>query len=373
MKFLISIVALLFMLSCAGTGSKGRLPQDGADTLDSPCVSNNMQVSAFTLKAEYPQWFFVPPANAVAAFDVAKAARMDGYDRYCGYKQMRAKGFYFCQDKERFGNLYFTELDSIAFYYIPDTAIDTSSFIVVDSIHYGQGKSFLFSLDSITVSDSKSRLCQSPRWSSASEQGGRVYGYGYYRIPTYNHFRGWAKAESNAIKDLMLKTSAIVVSQEREHSSRWSRANYYDFDLLISDVKVERRWFNPEDGIGSVVVSCHKSQIKRWVDNRDTTASEELSDSVLEKLSEPAVASSVVETVKPETNEAKKRQQLLESLGEPQSISDLDAKVEEEKAGSYDYERESTRRRLYEDADNLSNESLYDSEIKRVHEADTLR
>lgn len=315
-------IVCTLLVSCKSGTTVTMVPEKTEDTVRSiePTLYNTYP--KWFLESPYPSWFFQPQAQTVAAFNTVKAVKLDAYDRHCSYKKMRTKGFYRCFQHEFLGRLAFDEQDSISFYYIPDTTIDTTNFIMLDSLDHGNNKVLLTALDSLEVNNSKQPIATSAPWNKGYEKAGRIYGIGKYRVNYYNHIKGWFIAESNAIKDVMLKTSALIVTLEREFrdisSEDMEEATLYDFDLLIKNLQIERRWFDEKDGNLCVVVSCGVSDITKWKDGME----EGLSDSVLAKITKPETQKVIEKNNNEPTDRDEVRQKLLQSLSNPISIDD---------------------------------------------------
>lgn len=324
-KGLLLFTLLTLLVSCKSGSDTTALPQSDTDTTETISPLLYSTYPKWFLESPYPSWFFLPPEQTVSAYNTVKNFRMDAYDRHCSYQKMRTKGFYRCFQHEFLGRLAFDEQDSISFFYIPDTTIDTTSFIIVDSLDHGNNKVFLTTLDSTDMPTATQAIASSAPWSKGMERAGRVYGVGRYKVNFYNHIKGWFIAESNAIKDVMLKTSALIVTLDREFQSTsagddMEEATLYDFDLLINNLTVERRWFDSKDGNLCVVVSCAIADVKKWNDGLE----EGLSDSVLAKIKTPETQK-VIETTNgsDEVNRDETRQKLLESLSNPINIDQV--------------------------------------------------
>lgn len=348
-KILLLLLLATLLVSCKSGNQTTTLPQTEKDSTQSISPSLYSTYPKWFLESPYPGWFFLPPEQTVAAYNTVKNYRMDAYDRHCSYNKMRTKGFYRCFQHEFLGRLAFDEQDSISFYYIPDTTIDTTSFIVVDSLDHGNNKIYLTALDSTDMPIATHAIASSAPWSKSMERAGRVYGIGHYRVNFYNHIKGWFIAESNAIKDVMLKTSALIVTLDREYNSTASgqdmeEATLYDFDLLINNLTVERRWFDSKDGNLCVVVSCAVADVKKWNDGLE----EGLADSVLAKIKTPETQKVIEETNgSDDINRDATRQKLLESLSNPINIDQINHIDVYEHSGNAEIsEREKKRMQL---------------------------
>ncbi|MGM0443994.1 MAG: hypothetical protein ACQEQV_07395 [Fibrobacterota bacterium] len=260
------ITGAMLLFFCFVSCRRNTTQVQGESGQDDPAVFFSDRYPRWFLAAAYPRWFFDQPPKTVVAYDVVKPYRMDGYDRYCSYRRMRTKGFYRYHSQERFGRLMFTDQDSITFYYVPDTTVDTASFIVLDSFAGSTHRAYLLGRDSIQIAEDSLPLISSPPFAKGPESAGRIYGYGVVRMNMYSPMRGWMEAESRAIKDLMLKTSALIVTMDKQSTvgNDLQSAGIYDFDLLLENLSVDRRWYDPHTNNIHVALSCSGADIRRW-------------------------------------------------------------------------------------------------------------
>lgn len=255
---MIYLILIFFLLGCTGKTATP-IPEK----VEIPC--------GFLGQALYPQWFLSPPQESFVAFNTHKSARMDAYDRWCAFNMMRAKGFFFAADREWGPGSSFTTRDSIAFYYNPIEDIDTSSFIMLDSFSVGLSTAYLISLSDISFSNEKKQLCKvSP--GLIAHRDGRIYGVGSSSLGLYNPLRGWIRAESRAIRELMEQTSFSLLSRRERSDRDGLHIAYYRFDLSIEDIRLERRWYDEKTETAFVAVSVALDQIKEWSEDDSSIA-----------------------------------------------------------------------------------------------------
>jgi len=233
------------------------------------------------VRITYCDWFFSSYSETASiGFPLEnKSAAEDGYDRFCAYQTMRAKGvLHFFQQNGRLKN----REESLYFYYDPNTSgVAPSSLIPVDSFSVTNGDNvYLYHTSETedTVSGNQVTLCESVPWNSASEQSGRTYGYGVMGLSYYDHVGSWVRSESDAVRDLLGK-AVVLVGSEATSSGDWDMTEVfrYEYDLSVSGIRVERRWVDFEDWSCHVVVSAPLSGVTPWSSGLDST----LSDSVI--------------------------------------------------------------------------------------------
>ncbi len=233
------------------------------------------------VRITYSDWFFSPTsANASIGFPLDnKNASEDGYDRFCAYQTMRAKGvLYFYQRNGRLEN----REESLYFYYDPNSSgVSPNSLTPVDSFAVTSAdKIYLYQTaeSAEKVQGRQITLCETRPWISSNEKSGRIYGHGVIGLSYYDHIGSWVRSESDAVRDLLGKT-VVAVGSEATSSGDWDMTEVfrYEYDLAVSGIRVERRWVDFEDWSCHVVVSAPHSEVKPWTVGLDST----LSDSVI--------------------------------------------------------------------------------------------
>ncbi len=221
------------------------------------------------VQINYKSWFFNPPAGAVVGFPLrAKTADADSYDRYCSYARMRANGvlhFY-----ERNGK-HTHKQDSLSFFYDPNqSSTSPSDLKVLDSLTVTKGHElFLYSPVVTEINNSTVSLCSSSPWGNNNEVASRTYGYGVIGLSYYDHVGSWVTAESDAIRDLLGKSAVLIASHRLNADNSFTEVVRYEYDLIVENIQVERRWVNFDDWSCHVVVSAPSSSITSW--KGDTT------------------------------------------------------------------------------------------------------
>lgn len=231
--------------------------------LISSVLSQDISTNDCPIQISYKSWFFTPPQNSVVGFPLRnKKASADGYDRFCSYQRMRAKGvlrFY-----ENNGKIKNTQ-DSLYFYYDPNSAINPADLKAIDSLAVTKAhKLYLYSSQNISVDTRNALLCSSAKWNSSMESPAREYGYGIIGLSYYDHVGSWVSAESDAIRDLLGKSAVLVASQQFSTERDFTEVTRYEYDLLVQNIRVERRWVNFDDWSCHVVVSVPKAGISVW-------------------------------------------------------------------------------------------------------------
>lgn len=214
------------------------------------------------VKIPYKSWFLNPPKGLVAGFPLKmKQVHEDGYDRFCSYQRMRARGvlrFY-----EKNGKIKHSQ-DSLYFYYDPNSSLlppedltPTDSFAVTKN---HQVYLYASSKDA-SVSNTLQPLCAVVPWTSGEEIEGRTYGYGVVGMSYYDHVGSWVSAESDAIRDVLGKSAVLVAAQQKSTEGDFTEVIRYEYDLTVQGIRVERRWVDFDEWSCNVVVSVPRSGI----------------------------------------------------------------------------------------------------------------
>jgi hypothetical protein len=258
MKVLLSILVLLFSLL------------NSAEITSKECP----------VKIEYKQWFFQSPQGTVVGFPLrTKSAAEDGYDRFCSYSRMRARGivrFY-----ERNGGFEHNQ-DSLYFFYDPNSGSTApDELVVIDSFAVTKGhKLYLYSQKEFGVDKELHSLCSGRVWNKGEESDARVYGYGVVGLSYYDHVGSWVSAESDAIRDMLGKSAVSVAAQQISSEQSFTEVIRYEYDLEVAGVTVERRWVDFDDWSCHVVVSAPVGAVVSWV--QDST--DQLSDVAINQI-----------------------------------------------------------------------------------------
>ncbi len=236
------------------------------------------------VRITYSDWFFSPTSeNASIGFSLEnKSASEDGYDRFCAYQTMRAKGvLYFYQRNGRLEN----REESLYFYYDPNSSgVAPNALTPVDSFSVTSAdKIYLYQTEEAAqvVQGKQITLCETNPWVSSNEQSGWLYGHGVIGLSYYDHIGSWVRSESDAVRNLLGKT-VVSVGSEATSSGDWDMTEVfrYEYDLAVSGIRVERRWVDFEDWSCHVVVSAPQSEVKPWSTGLDST----LSDSAIANI-----------------------------------------------------------------------------------------
>lgn len=215
------------------------------------------------VQISYKSWFLNPPQKGVTGFPLRnKKASADGFDRFCSYQRMRAKGVLrFYESNGRIKN----RQDSLYFYYDPNSAVDPNELKALDSMAVTKShKLYLYSSEEMSVNSEAMMLCASSKWDPAMESPDRTYGYGLIGLSYYDHVGSWVTSESDAIRDLLGKSAVLVASQQLSTEQNLTEVTRYEYDLLIQNIRVERRWVDFDDWSCHVVVSAPTSGISIW-------------------------------------------------------------------------------------------------------------
>lgn len=226
-------------------------------------LSESYSANDCPVQIGYKNWFLNPPQHGITGFPLRnKKASEDGFDRFCSYQRMRAKGVLrFYENNGRIKN----KQDSLYFYYDPNSTVNPADLKTIDSMSVTKShKLYLYSSSDISIAKDKITLCSSSEWNSSMELPNRTYGYGLIGLSYYDHVGSWVTAESDAIRDLLGKSAVLIASQQLSTEKDLTEVTRYEYDLLVQNIRVERRWVNFDDWSCHVVVSAPQSGISIW-------------------------------------------------------------------------------------------------------------
>lgn len=225
-------------------------------------VSQTNTLDDCPVKIPYKSWFLNPPKGAVSGFPLKlKAAHEDGYDRFCSYQRMRARGvlrFY-----EKNGRIKHRQ-DSLYFYYDPNSSLlPPEDLNPVDSFAVTKNHQiYIYSSSKETsVPKTLQPICGVAPWTQVEEIDGRTYGYGVVGMSYYDHVGSWVNAESDAIRDVLGKSAVLVAAQQKSTEGDFTEVVRYEYDLTVQGIRVERRWVDFDEWSCHVVVSVPRSGV----------------------------------------------------------------------------------------------------------------
>jgi hypothetical protein len=224
----------------------------------------------------YPSWFLSPPeGQTVSVFASSKAsAIVGGATILAAYTNSKVWG--------DFQNFFDSSIDPRSFdntdyYYYFDQAkadllkkslnvVDSAVISIMPSVKVWlvapKGGGVRVKHEIVTVAD-----MPRPDWVGKVGylQGDRTYGVGRFTLNT-DLAHAWVKAEENAVFNLLTIQSVKIgeISEVDDSSAKgdmlqiqWIRLRY-----LLTDLRVDQRWIDPETNLAMVLVSAPQSGVR---------------------------------------------------------------------------------------------------------------
>jgi len=234
------------------------------------CSSSNKSTPSPLYKPDfnYKKWFFkTPPGMVVGYPQNLKDSHKDGKVRLSSYKQTRVKGFI----RQYSDDLIFDEQDSVFFYYNDRDSAVFNSAIVLDSFILNHYYLYLISPDSQAFDNSKIPIHTSKEYWPASDNVNNNEMLSAKAAETFNYYdqaSPWMVAEENAIKQLAQQSVYHFASLQKYiqtgDKEELSETYQITLDLIISNINVVKRYYDPQKKSCNVIVSCRKSDIKPY-------------------------------------------------------------------------------------------------------------
>jgi len=240
---------IMFFYSCASrtvTQNHHLLQSESDSTL---CV----------IDTKYPVWFFNPPIGAVTGYyhDTVSAIT-DAKIRMAGYKKMIVYGTSRYYEDGRWDDMQ----DSISFYFNENDTNYSSSLQTIDSFFTCcTGYLHLYGNKEILIDTSRVDACGFSNGTQPPKGSQRLYATGEARFEYYNQPICWMRAEEEAVKELCNQAIFRFSSLTKKNDSEFATTIQKKFELLVKNVRVDKRVFNNEHRICQVLISCPSSDI----------------------------------------------------------------------------------------------------------------
>jgi len=241
----------LSAVNCAHTSKAAQI-----NTTDEQCP----------FETPYRAWFFNPPLGTVVGYPQdGITAEQDALVRIKGNARMFVKG------KLRYynDNNYNNKQDSISFYYDDSDTQAVKGFNKVDSFYICCSNNLcILSSDSTkTIDTTNVSGCSSTRF-YPNDESGYLYGKGTAKLSYYNQASSWMAAEELGIKTLcrqsVVKYATMEKMNESDTQTEISNTVCYELDLVVKNVIVLSRYYNPGDRTCTVWVACKKTDVNPW-------------------------------------------------------------------------------------------------------------